>query len=323
MDWFTELTGLPDDRPETVRAGIGLQGDWLVCRRNDRRMRMGRLTTPSLAQLRQAYGAPDNGAASTVREVVADAAALHADPANAGAVFQVASQFNLLEMIGPDVTPEQGIARYAHDATQGPACAMACAAGTIWRNYLVPIGGKPGQDTHRQLDMAAPLHRALAGEGGPLWRMQNGYLLPHPGGLTRAAGVIGAGEADALRRLLQLGVQADTEVTLPGAGHTVTQVYASAAPVAYAPEPGWEPLARLILEAAYEATLQVALGVAGQGGSNQVFLTLLGGGAFGNRPDWIMEALARALQLYQRAGLDIVIVSYRQPNPDLAPLLTA
>jgi len=37
------------------------------------------------------------------------------------APFQVASQFNLLEMTGPSVTPEHGVARYAHDPTQGPA----------------------------------------------------------------------------------------------------------------------------------------------------------------------------------------------------------
>ena len=45
-----------------------------------------------------------------VREVVADVQALHADAANAGTLFQVASQFNLLEMTSPDLTPEQGYA---------------------------------------------------------------------------------------------------------------------------------------------------------------------------------------------------------------------
>ena len=40
----------------------------------------------------------------------------------------------------------------------------------------------------------------------------------------------------------------------------------------------WEPLARLVLEAAYEATLLAAL----RQGSRVVFLTLLGGGVFKN-----------------------------------------
>jgi hypothetical protein len=55
---------------------------------------------------------------------------LHFDPANgrpadvdagagSAAVFQVASQFNCLEMIGPRVRPEDGITMYASDPTQG------------------------------------------------------------------------------------------------------------------------------------------------------------------------------------------------------------
>ncbi|MEP4981775.1 hypothetical protein [Ascidiaceihabitans sp.] len=45
-----------------------------------------------------------------VRDVVADVQALHTVPVHAGAVFQVASQFNMLEMVSPRVSPEQGLA---------------------------------------------------------------------------------------------------------------------------------------------------------------------------------------------------------------------
>jgi hypothetical protein len=34
---------------------------------------------------------------------------MHQFPENAGALIQVASQFNLLEMTGPEVTPENGV----------------------------------------------------------------------------------------------------------------------------------------------------------------------------------------------------------------------
>ncbi|MCK5683507.1 hypothetical protein KAJ27_05280 [bacterium] len=54
-------------------------------------------------------------------------------------MFQVASQFNLLEMVSPGVTPEEGVGRYEHDHTQGPACAIACGVGTIYRNYFEAI----------------------------------------------------------------------------------------------------------------------------------------------------------------------------------------
>ncbi|MEP1519048.1 hypothetical protein [Ascidiaceihabitans sp.] len=76
-----------------------------------------------------------------VRDVVADVQALHKVPAHAGAVFQVASQFNMLEMMSPRGSPEQGVGTYEHDQTQGPACAIACGAGTVFRNYFVDTSG--------------------------------------------------------------------------------------------------------------------------------------------------------------------------------------
>ena len=40
-----------------------------------------------------------------------------------------------MEIISPSVTPEAGIDGYETDRPQGPACAIACGAGTIYRNY--------------------------------------------------------------------------------------------------------------------------------------------------------------------------------------------
>jgi hypothetical protein len=34
--------------------------------------------------------------------------------------------------------PEHGVTVYAGDPTQGPACALACAAGSVYRNYFCP-----------------------------------------------------------------------------------------------------------------------------------------------------------------------------------------
>ena len=52
-------------------------------------------------------------------------------------------------------------------------------------------------------------------------------------------------------------------------------------------------------------------------GSNQLFLTQLGGGAFGNEPSWIHNAMARAFSLYRDFDLDIKIVSYGSIDPEL------
>ena len=100
----------------------------------------------------------------------------------------------------------------------------------------------------------------------------------------------------------------------------VTQVYASAVSVTYSytADPTldakkeerrrnqwtqiWSKFARLVLRAAYEATLRVALQV----GAKTVVLTALGGGVFGNKPEWIAEAIEQALVRFKHAGLTIV-----------------
>ena len=303
----------------TGRAGVVVEGDTLVMP-NGRRLVAGQLEIPALAELAPP---PQGPARLKLREVVADVQALHADPGNANAVFQVASQFNLLEMVGPDVTPEQGIARYSHDRTQGPACAMACAAGTIWRNYLVPLGDQVGQTAPRQIDTLADLGAALGNTGEKLWRMRNGYALPQKGGLSRVAKAIAAGDAQVLKDLVRIGVQHGTQVTLGDTSHLVTQVYASALPIAYAPAPlaEWQAIARLVLQAAYEAALAVAMRNAATTGMNRLFLTRLGGGAFGNPPDWITDAISKAVTKFSACDLDVVLVSYGQPDPANRALL--
>ena len=79
----------------------------------------------------------------------------------------------------------------------------------------------------------------------------------------------------------------------------------------------WEPFARLILEATYEATFWAALKNYQQTNSNKLFLTLVGGGAFGNKPHWILESLQKVISKFRNTPLDVKIVSFRAPNPML------
>jgi len=66
---------------------------------------------------------------------------------------------------------------------------------------------------------------------------------------------------------------------------------------------------QLILDAAYEATQAAAFVNAGRTGNRVVYLTLLGGGVFGNRDHWIITAIKQAFHQHSRHGLDIRIVS--------------
>jgi hypothetical protein len=48
-----------------------------------------------------------------------------------------------------------------------------------------------------------------------------------------------------------------------------------------------------------------------------VYLTRLGGGAFGNDAQWIAAAIRKALAACRDAALDVRIVSYAAPEHDM------
>ncbi|HQX53140.1 MAG TPA: hypothetical protein PLR25_24680 [Planctomycetaceae bacterium] len=327
MTWFDDLVGFREQSGDQVRSAIEVDADRLRSRANEREFRCGILEVVSLHDLRKRT-TTTQGVEKRLRlsEVVGNVQSLHQQSDNAGALFQVASQFNLLEMVSPSVTPDDGIGIYENDRTQGPACAIAAGAGTIYRNYFAPVNGKVGQSAADQIDCLQGIGVALGNQDNRLWRMRNGYAIPSDNGLREIHDRLLAmeeSERDDLRQRLQIGIQWDTQVTLGDCQHSVTQAYCSALPVAYSSQSSkqWEPLARLVLDAAYEATLHVALLNAERTGNRQVYLTLLGGGAFGNDSDWIMSAIERAVRLFATADLDIFIVSYRASNSDVQPMI--
>ena len=326
-NWFKQLTGFEETTPEQVRSMLYLDDNWLVSRANQQRWYCGTFHTFSLRDLYSRLGKINSYSlpALKVSEQVANVQDLHADPKNAGALFQVASQFNMLEMAAPGHTPEMGVGIYQHDNTQGPACAIAAGAGTIWRNYFMPLPGQTGQSKELQFDALSLIGKMLGNSNDCLWRMQNGYVASSLGGLKQISNAIKAAkphEYDALKEALRTGWQADTQGTLPGCNHRVHPLYCSALPVAYSKHPPelWEPFARLILEAAYEATLAVAVSRL-QEGFNKVYLTLLGGGAFGNKTEWIIDAIRKALHKFSGFELDVVIVSYLKPKAAVTALV--
>ena len=329
--WFEELTGFAEESPEQVQANLSVDGHVLKSHVNGKTLVCGELETPSLAELRQRVQASGyETGAMTVREVVADVQKLHTNAANTGALFQVASQFNLLEMVHEEVTPEKGVGIYEDDNSQGPACAIAAGAGTIYRNYFAPVNGQTGQSATNQIDCLEDIGAALGNTENRMWDMSNGYALPSYDGLVEIGQRLRTSsepELDALRQLLRIGLQWHTQVTLDDCTHTVSQAYCSALPVTGSlrnvpPPHMWEEFDRLILEATYEATLCAALVNASQTGNNTVFLTLVGGGVFGAEPDWIVDSLQRALALYKDAALDVAIVSYGSSNPDIQHLVS-
>ena len=108
QNWFEKLVGFSEsDGYAAVQSRLGVEGEELVSTVNGKRYGIGELTLPTLAELRSRVN-PARGQRSSARIVVADVQKLHSEPEYEGALFQVASQFNLLEMVSERVTPRAG-----------------------------------------------------------------------------------------------------------------------------------------------------------------------------------------------------------------------
>uniref|UniRef100_A0A0G4HQF2 Uncharacterized protein n=1 Tax=Chromera velia CCMP2878 TaxID=1169474 RepID=A0A0G4HQF2_9ALVE len=403
MQWFASEFGCEEGDFQVTQQQLfsyDYKDNILTSSKSKQTFFVGEFTTPSVGELaamltalpaaiteedkeKETEGKEKKKSNLAFLNITGDVRTFHRLPENAGAVFQVASQFNCLEMVGPGVTPQHGVTGYAMDHTQGPACALSCPAGTVYRNYFVPVNAKgvaqtskegavsTGQGT-RQIDTLYGVGEILGNNGSKKsWDMKNGYCLPVTNkSIAEVGSRILSGvpsQEDALSgslllsmtpqgevgpgapacppslapfteplpptaplflsclQALRVGVHWDTEVSVKSAKskateggekrrQSVCQVYASAVPVAYAKSTtstDWQPFASLVLQGAYLATFAVAAVLAAQRKKRvTVYLTSLGGGAFGNRHAWIVGAVRQALQVFRDAPLDVRMVNY-------------
>ena len=145
MAWFKETFGFNEvDRRLVMpwmevkeKFSVSEDGTSLTSLVSGRSFHNGRFTTPSVEELHamiadtKDIGADEGkvevkeeesdtaGRGLRFSQIGADVGTLHRDPAKAGALFQAASQFNCIEMVGPSVRPEDGITGYFYDRTQG------------------------------------------------------------------------------------------------------------------------------------------------------------------------------------------------------------
>lgn len=355
-DWFTKLFGF------TERTGSGKayrankenfeydqKTGILISRPSGRTFQAGRFTTPTLGELREQFDStlqeqvPDwLRKPLTVQEVVGDVSEYHVDVENNLALFQAASQFNCLEFVGPDVVPEEGITCYSSDRTQGPACAVSCAPGTVVRNYFAALDSGEGQTAAHQVECLKEVEDYLDNRRKRYFVIKGGYS----NGSNESLRALGKElkdqrTYDEVLSRLRIGVQWDTEVTSSSFGSRpykpryegdkllVSQAYCSACAVSYsqASSQAFRPFAELVLRGAYEATMYAALQNAvahnGEGGSKRVFLTALGGGVFGNDEEWIAEAMRLAFEKFAGVGLEVYIVSFGRKWRLASPFLRA
>lgn len=335
--WFETLFGsveTPSFRKNRALFEYDETSKILKSKANGKEFQVGEFEIPSNRELKSRVQqlSSENSLISDVKgisfeNITGNVKTLHQDTQNKGAVFQAASQFNCLEMIGPGVSPERGITDYSKDPTQGPACALSCPAGTVFRNYFVNGTGQAG---NHQIDTLSEIGTLVSNDQHKYWEMKNGYCLPCNTRTMKALGQRLEAETELYEQCysaLRIGVHWNTEVSFlsevrsgrkslssssDGQKHTVCQVYASALPVAYSKSTkseDWAPFASLVLDAAYDSTLAAAHLLALERGTRvSVFLTALGGGAFGNRQQWIVSAIQKALEAHASAPLDVKLV---------------
>lgn len=311
--WFSETFGFAEEAFDRTREKFNFADGVLESKVNGRSFHVGSFELVSVSELRARLGGLDGTLGGlTFSNVCGNAQTLHRDVGNQGAVFQVASQFNCLEMNEPGARPEDGVTRYYSDATQGPACAISCPAATVYRNYFV---NGSGQAKGRQLDGLADIAELVGNAKEKYWRMVNGYCLPTDNkSMGRLAQRLKEDEklSEALRDRLRIGVHWDTEVA--NKDHRVCQVFCSALPVAYAKSTrsqDWEAFGRLVLQGTFEATLAIAAVLSIQRQCRtKVYLSAVGGGAFGNRTAWIVDAIERALRIHAESPLDVMLVHF-------------
>ena len=321
--WFEKLVGFKENNPKQVRENIEIVDNKLISKINNNEFVFGKLEIPSLEELRnQSDLIGKYNSQIKVSEIVGNIQTFHKDVSYNNSLIQVASQFNLLEMVNPNRTPEDGVGIYEYDATQGPACAIACGAGTIYRNYFANVDGQIGQTSTKQIDCLNEIGIELENDKFNHWEMKNGYALASISGLKSISKQIRAkseNDYEDLKGKLRIGVQWNSEVTISKDRNFITQVYCSALPISYSDIETelWSDFAKIVLEATYEATLYVALKNYERTNNNKVFLTLIGGGAFGNKYEWIFNAIAKSIKKFSKTPLDIKIVSYGVSNPSV------
>ena len=231
-------------------------------------------------------------------------------------IFQAASQINYLEMVDSDNIPSLGVEIYLVDDTQGPACAIASYPATLYRNsYLT----KSDTDQLNSLSDCPVTQQQFS--------IQNGYVRAKKGEQINDDNTRKIIEE--LQQKMKVGVLLDTEIVLKrevkdrrvyeytrniGDNIKTSFVWASAFVLASGyyekdlktliDDNSYNNFVKICQEElirTYKLTLQAAI----KNGKENVVLTSVGGGAFGNNEDWILEAIRQALVEYQQYPLKV------------------
>ena len=267
-----------------------------------------------------------------VSTIFVDVAYLQAAPENRGAMFQVASNFNGVEAIEETSYPDgaEFLTNYVYDRTQGPAASVSAGAAAISHVLLAFYDeGKPceewQQTQQRQVEMLKDVKE--------YYSVVNGYVVQQGSECVPE-------DDQAVVKCVRVGVQVGAQVTFSSTGsfndtlevvpmpktpadaQCVSQVFCAAMNLLQGTSgctnatcPSSPCLAAILLEAAYRGTYLAAI----RHGCPKLFLTLIGGGAFGNSVDTILEIIGRVhLEIACTEGNatlnEVYLVLFKEPS---------
>jgi len=228
-----------------------------------------------------------------------------------GATFLAASNFNALEFVSQYQTASDGISGYHNDMTQGPYAALAAPPAILFRNYFVPHDGFYGQ-------VAKPINLL---ERTPI-EVQNGYPLINSTEELESLQFDWENPDNwpvAVHRNCQVVLTRDVrgfKIVPESSNKIVHQVYAAAFNFygTVIQNEFTMKLSEHLLTNEYKATILAAwensVLYPGRPGSNKLFLTLLGGGVFGNPHRMILNSILNNLELIKQSGLEVYICCY-------------
>lgn len=242
----------------------------------------------------------------------------------------VASNSNGLETLGYQDTPTD-ITRYIHDHTQGPAASISAAPGTLLRNYLAFEGDEtPGvahlpwrQNANQQLNFLEQMLDIVFANHQVNIPVSNGYLAFRTPNLAqyideRLLNDIAA-TFENNREAIQVGVHTGVTVShglSEGNNHRflnnaaqrsrINQVFCAGLDLGQGTNldtAATRRIAKVLLETQVEATLRAAY----INNTDIVVLSMLGCGAFGNNPEWLIHAIELCQELIEESGMRIVL----------------
>jgi len=242
-------------------------------------------------------------------------------------MFQAASNFNGVECISEGSTPDTPgfTSSYLYDHTQGPAASISAGAAAVARVHAAFYDESKdprtwGQTSGHQVEMLEDVSEYFTVRNGYVCNTEENAPLPTDPAVLKEV-------ENKVKVLVHANIDAmygrydynSADYCQP---QKICQVFCAAMNLSQGFSgqrnrglPGAGDKARLLLRAAYRGTLYGAE----MYGCKKVYLTLIGGGVFGNNQDDIMHAICQAqaeLCEFNKCIEEIHVVFFRAPYLD-------